>query len=322
MKEKIRKAVKQSFGEVPEDVEEIEEGLIHETFSFTVDGEEYILQFSGSEDSSLQHNLKCYELFQDTVPVPEAITEEVQEFDESKYVIVEKIEGESAENHINPQKVRKAGKVLAKIHGKTSFEQEGWMDLKVEDKTPGELLEGLEIHDFQKGSLKRRKLDNMYDKKIPILRENSFKTADEVEKFLKENEDLFPEDFTAVPAHLDFSPDNVIYTGNSVSGVIDFDYMYAGLDVRDLVKSANSFWMHDPDADWNVREKFYEGYREIRNLPEEFETLEAFFRIETLARLIASVIELDEMTEEEKEFYRDELKKELQRNREILDHQV
>jgi Ser/Thr protein kinase RdoA (MazF antagonist) len=318
MEKKTRKVVKETLGETPENVKEVEEGLIHETFTVEVGNEEYIVQFSRREDGSLKHNVKCYELFQNTVPVPEPVTEEVETLEGEKYAIVEKLEGESAENNVNPQRVRRAGRTLAKIHGKASFPHEGWMELKQEDKKPEELLEGLEIHEFKKKSLKKRKMDNMYDKKIPILEDNSFEVAEQVKEFLRENEGLFPEKFEAVPAHLDFSPDNVIYSGDQVSGVIDFDYMYAGLDIRDLAKSANSFWMHDPAADWDVRETFYEGYRQERELPEGFEELEAFFRIETLARLIASVIELDEMEEEEKEFYRRALGEELERCRMII----
>ncbi|AOV94987.1 hypothetical protein AQV86_03620 [Nanohaloarchaea archaeon SG9] len=319
MKEKIRKATRKVLKRKPEKINEMEEGLMHETYSVTVDGEKYIVQFSGREDDSLKHNLKCYELFQDTVPVPETVTREVQEVNGQKFTTVEKVQGESAEKNVNPERTRNAGKTLARIHSKASFPHEGWMEMKKEDQTPEELLEGLQLHSFEKGSLKRRKIDNMYNEKIPVLRENGFGVADSVEEFLRKNEGLFPENFTAVPCHLDFSPDNVIYRGKEISGVIDFDYMYAGLDVRDLVKSANSFWMHDPAAEWSVREEFYRGYQKVRDLPENFEELEAFFRIETIARLVASVIDLDEMNEDEKEFYREELKKELVRCREKVD---
>ena len=319
MKEKIRKATRKVLKQEPEKVEEIEEGLMHETYSVRVDGEKYIIQFSGREDDCLKHNLKCYELFQDTVPVPDTVTKEVQEVNGQNFTTVEKIQGESAEKNVNPERTRNAGKTLAKIHSKTSFPHEGWIELRKEDQTPEELLEGLQLHSFKKNSLKRRKMDNIYDEKISVLKENGFDVADGVEEFLRTNEGLFPENFTAVPCHLDFSPDNVIYRGEKVSGVIDFDYMYAGLDVRDLVKSANSFWMHDPAADWSVRKEFYRGYQEVRELPENFEELEAFFRIETLARLVASVIDLDEMNEDEKEFYRQELKEELVLCREKVD---
>jgi Ser/Thr protein kinase RdoA (MazF antagonist) len=134
--------------------------------------------------------------------------------------------------------------------------------------------------------------------------------AEDVEEFLKSNEDIFPENFTATVSHRDFSPDNIIYQGGELNGVIDFDFMIAGLDVRDLVKAANSFWMHDPDS-WNVRDHFYKGYKEERMLPQNFEEYEKFFRIETLARLVASTIELGEMTEDEKEFYKQKLKEEI-----------
>lgn len=321
-KDKISKATEKVLGNEPQRIERIEEGLINETLEVELNGEEYIVQFSGEVDdsSSIKNNLNFYELFNDTVPVPEVVTEKVQEVEGHGYTIVEKILGETAEKNINPEKTRKAGETLSMIHSKASFPDEGWIQLGEADKTSENMLECLEIKSFDKESLRRRKLDNMYDEKIPLLRENDFgELADEIENFLRKNEKMFPGDFTAVPVHMDFSPDNILYRNGEITGVIDFDYMYAGLDIRDLVKSANSFWMHDPGADWNVREKFYEGYRENRELEDDFRTREAYFRIETLARLVASTIELDEMTEDEIEFYRKELEKELRRSKEIIE---
>lgn len=295
-------------------MEKVEEGLKHDTYSFKLPGGEYVIQFSGDSyenHSSLRHCLKSYELFTETVPVPRAVTEEVQETDGREYIIVEKVPGKSGEKDVTPERVRNAARALAKIHGLTSFEHEGWIQFN-DGKTPEEILEGLEIFRFRDRTLKRKKLGEMEEKLETFREEGLEELAEKAEEYIEENGELFPENFTATPVHTDFTPDNIIYQEENVAAVLDFDYLYSGLPVRDLVKSANGFWMHDPGADWNVRKKFYEAYSEVRELPENFGELEAFFRVETLVRLIAGMIELDELDEEETEFYRKEIMNEIE----------
>ena len=101
-------------------------------------------------------------------------------------------------------------------------------------------------------------------------------------------------------------PDNTIYLDGEVNGIIDMDYAFSGLDTRNIVKSANSFWMHDPTKDW-PREKFYEGYSEERPLPENFEEIEELFRVETLVQLVASLIDMEVLTEDQVEFYEEKI---------------
>lgn len=312
--DKVSQAVNQVFGIEHDSVDEIEEGLISETFEVSVKDEDYIVQFS--DKKHLETCLIGYEMFDSIIPVPDIVTENVKELEGENFVIVEKIAGGSAETDINPERVKEAGKALAKIQNLTEFPHEG--NIKA-DKELDESVspEDFSVERFEEESLKRRKLDDMYDDKIPILTENGFEVADNIEEFLKSNESVFPTGFTATISHRDFSPDNIIYQGEEISGIIDFDFMIAGLDVRDLVKAANSFWIHDPDS-WDVRETLYEAYEEERKLPENFEELEAFFRIETMARLIASTIDLGEMTEDEKEFYRERLVEEFENAKEIL----
>jgi hypothetical protein len=52
MEQKTGEAVKKTFGKTPEKIQKVEEGLIHETFTAKVDGEEYIFQFSGKDDEN------------------------------------------------------------------------------------------------------------------------------------------------------------------------------------------------------------------------------------------------------------------------------
>lgn len=314
MGEKTLQAVEKVFGKTPENVERIEEGLMHETYSLKVEGQEFILQFSGKDDqhhSALNHCLKMYELLEGTVPVPKPVTKEVLEIEGEQFIIVEKIPGISGEQNISPEKTRKAGKALAKTHNFTEFEKEGWIKFRG-GKGPQKLLENIEIEAFKEQNLKEKKLKELEEKLETLDKIGLEQVAERTEKFIEEHREIFPTKFGSVLVHNDFTPDNVIYRDETISGIIDFDYAYSGLDARNIVKSANGFWMHDPGADRDIRKNFYDGYREVRSLPENFEELEKFFRIETLVHLIGSMIQLDELSDEELDFYRKEILKELE----------
>lgn len=302
MKEKVRKAAKKVSGEEPVKIEKIGKGLIHDTYSFEADEESYILQFSGSnkDHSMLDDCLKWYRKFRDSdIPVPEPVTEQPREVDGREYIVVEKLPGETIDQDISPEKTRKAGRVLAKIHNFCSFEKPGWIDTEEE------------IHDFEEGGLRQRTLKKNREK-AEILRNSGMRElGDRLEEFVENNIDTVPEDFQPVLVHEDYSPDNVLFSDGELTGVIDFDYAHSGHANQDLVKSANTFWMHDPGADWNVRQTFYDGYREVRELDDSFQEQEQFYRIQTLAHLVASLIEMDELDQDEQQFYREKLMEEL-----------
>lgn len=319
--QKVLKAINQVFDKSPETVDKVDEGLIHETFKIGVEGEMYILQFSGKDDekhSALGQCLKMYEMLERQIPVPEPVTREVQKVDGEKFTVVEKIEGETGEQNISPARTREAGKTLAKIHNFSDFVSEGWIKFS-EEKDPEKLLENIEIIDFREKSLKRKKLSEL-EEKIETFNEKGLEDiAQKMTEFIENHGEKFPEEYEPVLIHDDYTPDNIIYDGEKLNGVIDLDYAFSGLDVRNIVKSANSFWMHDPGADRDIRENFYEGYRQERALPENFEALESFFRIETLVHLIGGLIEMDELGDEEIDFYRDEILSEISSSRDRLE---
>ena len=313
-------ATKKVFGENPQEMQRVEQGLIHETYTVKLEDQEFILQFSGKDEkdhSPLAQCLKMYELLETTVPVPKAVTREVEEIDGKKFVIVEKIPGKSGEQNISPEKTREAGKELAKIHEFTDFEKEGWMKFNG-GENPQEILEKLEIEGFREETSKRKTLSEL-EEKIEIFRGKGLTgVAEKTEEFVETHGEIFPENFGPVLVHDDFTPDNVLFREDTVSGIIDFDYAYSGLDVRNIVKSANSFWMHDPGADRDIRQNFYDGYSKERPLPQGFERLERFFRVETLVQLIGSMIELDELSEDELDFYREQILGELEASNKAL----
>ncbi len=309
MNQKIRQIIQENLGKEPESFEQEAEGLKHETYTVTVNGEEYILQFSGDNyenHDSLKHCLKMYELFSDSeVPVPEAVTEEPQTLEGEKYIIVDKIPGENMEQSISREKVRQAGKLLAKIHDHRSFEHEGHIEFT---------QNGMKVHLFDEGSQKEKHRAER-EEKLEIFRENGMEElADQLEEYLTENIDkMYPANFEAVLCHDDYSPDNTIWNQGKITGIIDFDYAYSGIPERNLIKAANTFWMHDPGANWDIRETFYDAYQEEREVADNFGEIEKYFRIETLAWLVAGLIDMGEVNEDQKEFYREKLLAEIEK---------
>lgn len=203
------------------------------------------------------------------------------------------------EQNVSTEKVRQAGRLLAKIHDYRSFEHEGHIEF-TED--------GMDVHQFDEDNQKEKHRAER-EEKLEIFRENGLEDlADQLEEYLTENIDkMYPASFEAVLCHDDYSPDNTIWNQGKITGIIDFDYAYSGIPERNLIKAANTFWMHDPGADWDIRQTFYEAYREEREVSANFEEIEKYFRIETLSWLVAGLIDMGEVNDKQKEFYREKL---------------
>lgn len=65
--------------------------------------------------------------------------------------------------------------------------------------------------------------------------------------------------------------------------------------------------MHAPTADWPVRESFYEGYRSVTDLGEDFAAVEPLIRVEGLAVGIGGMARMGELSAFEQEFYEEQL---------------
>ena len=302
----IEKIIEQEFESCKVEVNEIEEGLKHPTYRISADGETYILQVSdkiGEGENELDRSVKSYDLLQDTrIPVPnlrtglDKISVDEQEL---KYYIVESSGDKSLGGRVSKQMTSDAGKILGRIHSYQSFDEAGWL-------LPEE--NGFSVVSFPEGSYKEHINNNWQDYINTLAEKEDWKdVAEQAQNFFDKYSDDLPKDFEPVFCHDDYSPDNLMVEDSEISAVIDFDMAYAGHSYRDLAKAANSFWMHDPCADWNIRKTLYESYNQKMKLGDEFEKFEPIYRVETIIGTVTSLIELNHFTQEEEDFYRKQI---------------
>ncbi len=298
MEQPAASIVNREFGASAEVVGRIDEGLIHDTYEVRFEDGDVVLQIASpteEHEDSLRQGLHCYLLLQDTaIPVPRVITRTVQEWNGRTYVLVEKLPGATATLDISPRRVRNAGRVLAKLHASLSFERAGWF--RFDDH-------GVSIEGFQEGSYDAWRHRTVQDN-AEYLQAGGLETAGRAIKRVFSQVRLEAEDARGtVLCHNDYSPDNVLFHDDEVTGVIDFDHAYAGARHRDIVKTANSFWMHDPGVNWDVRSTFYEGYTTVTELDASFEESEPMVRAETLAVLVGGMARMGELSAYETDFY-------------------
>jgi Ser/Thr protein kinase RdoA (MazF antagonist) len=309
MTDEVSAIVRRELGSTPEHVERVEEGLLHETYEIRCEGGRYILQFGSEVDDdkqdSLRRGLGCYTALQNTdIPVPEVVTDRVRTLDGREYSLVEKLPGTTGERDISPARTRNAGRLLARIHRYRRFDRAGWIQFE-----NGEMA----VEPFEDGSLKRRLLRKV-ERCSDLLCEGGLDGAGgELERLFDRRGDDLPEQFQPVLCHDDFSPDNVLFAGSEITGIVDFDRARASHAQRDLVHAANAFWMHDPCVDWGVRTTFYEGYRDVRDPRDSFEGIEPLYRVETLARTVAGMVALDECSDYERDFYDERIREAIER---------
>ncbi|MGB9961173.1 phosphotransferase enzyme family protein [Halobacterium sp. MBLA0001] len=303
MDDTVAAIAERDLGAPPDAVAPVAEGLQHETYVLTVNSRGYVLQFAASGDSRdvepLARGRHCYVALRETeIPVPRVVSERVAEFDDRRYVLVERLPGTTGERDVSPARTRNAAATLAAIHDHAAFDTAGVLvgaggELSVRacgDATFREWVQR-EVSESA-GHLRDAGLGSI---------------ADGLEDVLDEFADHLPESFDPVLCHGDFSPDNVLFSDDEVVGVLDFDRARAGRAEWDLAAAANAFWMHDPTADWCVRETFYEGYRAVRPVAGSFDRCEPLYRAATLARLVAGMLALDELSAYERDFYAERL---------------
>jgi len=302
MEDKTSAIIKKHFNKPPDEIEEASEGLMHKTFIFELSDRSYVLQLSKDEESTqqLKRGLKMYDLFNGIVPVPKPFKPRLDEYQGVKYTLVEKVNGKNAETNIDTEKIRQAGKILAKIHNYQTLCQYG--DIKFKENT-------LTVEPFEQ-SLRQKRLEKVVEDTEALREAGLENLADEIQQFFQEHGSKIPDNFQPRICHNDYSPDNIIYKNGKINAVLDWDLAYSGCAQRDLIKAANAFWMHDPCSNQNIRKQFYDSYQQQRPL-QNFEKNEPILRIETLTRLITGLEEIRGLEEQEIEVYSEKIRDNL-----------
>lgn len=285
------------FGETPCSVQEIVGGVMNRTFRLRYSEGSYVLQVDGSAEAhQMENNLNCFQYLQDSrVPVPRTVTNRIKEVDSGHYIIVEDLEAESLNEDITAEKTRSAGRYLAHIHDSKSFDKAGWWEWKNSEP---------EVIGFPGGSLRGRIEDNLEDNLDYFTEEGIDWLAEVSERLLDDYLNLVPTNFDPVFVHHDYNPGNILLDGEIV-GVLDFDYAHSSHGQRDLVKSANNFWIKGDVT----REQIYRGYQEVGETGESFKENEPLYRLETLIDILRGYIEHNQITAEEAQKYSPHLSK-------------
>ena len=300
------RVVESELGSPPERIERLDGGLIHETYAVRCGGREYVLQWSesgGWEEEGLWRGLHCYlALAGAAVPVPAVVTETVRERDGRAYTLVERLPGETAEGAVSPDRAASAGRALAALHGVRTFETAGWIRHDDPD---------LSVGAFPAGSHSTR-VRTRCEENTSDLRDGGLDAAAAAAERVTDRLGDLPEPTAPVLCHDDFSPDNLLFEGDAVTGVLDFDMAKADHRHRDLVKAATAFWMHDPRADPDVRQAVYRGYR-AGEPGASFEATEPLYRVETLVEIVAGMLDRDALSAREREFYDERIRAAVER---------
>jgi len=309
MEDAVTSVVERELGTEPVRATRVAEGLQHDTWRVACGGEEYVVQFAATGDDadrdSLRRGVHWYVALRDTpVPVPAVVTDTPGTYDGRRYAIVEAVAGDTGERDISPARTRNAARALAAIHDARSFDAAGW--LEVRDGTAS-------VYPFEAGGFRAWLRANAAETTATLREAGLGGVADGLTTLFDRFGDRVSATGAYVLCHDDCSPDNVVFDGDAVAAVIDFDRSYAGAGQRDLAKAANAFWMHDPTAEWGVRETFYEAYDRERGVGPGFDRREPLYRVESLADTVAGMHRIGELSTRERSFYAERLRDAIDR---------
>lgn len=237
-------------------------GETHDVFSVEfVDRDPVALKYSAEGQERLRRDTAAlrYVATQTTVPVPEVL-----DFGEDPaYLVMELLSGETTpqlrdfEPAAATAYIETAGRLLGELHSDATFESVG------------------RLHGTARGELR---LETARD--WPTLYEELKQaTARELEGTRFEESaatamDALPDAvdcFTAeqsVLAHCDFGPNNVFRDGETVTGVIDWEWCLAADPAYDLARAERLFRR---EADDGTREALLRGYGRVRPVPDGYE---------------------------------------------------
>ncbi len=250
----------------PEDFESCSHGAIKPTYMIDDGTDKHILHtVSPGEESRLHTTRELYEWLEDTdVPSPAVIHDGTDEA--VPYLVVEAADGDNPERTYAEMPAaemasfaRQAGQALGQAHRELTTDVSGTIT-GTED--------GIEIEDESWDQL----LGDHMHSKIEYLRDTDLDEAilDEAESILTEIEDDLTEPDCQGIVHLDYRPGNLMWDGDEVTAVLDWDNARAGDQLYDYVTSETSFIENAPEQrQEDIKQAFREGYEQENTAIEE-----------------------------------------------------
>jgi homoserine kinase type II len=180
------------------------------------------------------------------VPVPDKSGKVLKTLNGRSAAIVSFLKGTSS-NRPNAERCGSAGAALAKMHKATS-KFKGERDNALSSKSWASLLATTAESggDIDAGLIK--------------------KAEERLAEILK----AWPQDLPTGVIHADLFPDNVLFTGDDVTGLIDFYFACRDMLAYDLAIMLNA-WCYEPDFSFNVTKakRLVAGYQSERPLSDE-----------------------------------------------------
>jgi len=134
--------------------------------------------------------------------------------------------------------------------------------------------------------IKKRSKQDFFDK--IFLKNFKFmnQSFDETQNFLENTKPFLTKKQLI---HFDMHPDNVLFTNNKVSGILDFQYLHKGLRIQDIVYCGFRFSIFNKSNVSNIIKKmkiFCDSYIEINQIPKsQLYNLNNFLNYEIMSRL-------------------------------------
>ncbi|MGB3715286.1 MAG: aminoglycoside phosphotransferase family protein [Candidatus Promineifilaceae bacterium] len=202
------------------------------------------------------------------VPVPEVIClDESRETAPYDYLITTRLPGTNifgSRHQLGDQQIRKlaweAGRYLAEVH-EITFEAYG--KLSEVESNPFPTWPAY-FNDYVKRYLEPARRERML----------SNETLSQLERILEQDSSALSQVDHSVLVHSDYHYENILQVDGRITGIIDFEWAYAGDPASDFVPSTNR-----EEVLPGSEEYFLEGYQSQRSLTEGFDERIAIYRL-------------------------------------------
>lgn len=265
----------------PEDFHSCSHGAIKPTYMIDDGENRHILHtVSTGEDSRLHTTREIYDRLEDT-PVPSpAVTHDGTD-EAVPYLVVEAADGDNPERTYQDMPAEEmtafayqAGQALGQAHRNLPADAAG---------TITGTDEGIEIKETPWDRL----LTEHMESKIGYLRETDMDGTilDEADEILGSIEDELDEPDRQGIIHLDYRPGNLMWDGEEVTAVLDWDNARAGDQLYDYVTSETSFVENAPARQQDeIKQAFRSGYEQENTSIEEDERYQAYRYLSVLSK--------------------------------------